>query len=615
MKWSVAERERDISDSRSRPISRQTIPGRLDGSDSATAEGPDVTQLRWFAALQRKAGNDALASLLAPTARARGTGLALPLQRSPATWAASPAVALVAGYAGSATYWQPIQTLVARYGTLREADGPRRRSTLLDLEASIARWRANQARGWWTSALDAQKEAALVAIEVLVTSEKDAVAGSRTNADLGTRLTTLFLSSARPQQGLAVAAQEPEDRLRAALQNPAYLTAINTVLARNPTAGLPAGLTTVRAFLELLAQELAAPTTAGVTASDPARELRVEQILTPAATRAARAAAAASGGPAPTFQPANYYEHLTTALHTQMMSNWAWAGPMDARAGLDTTAGGHVEGIAVEAKRRVDALYGMFGSAAAPSMTFSAGTLEDRGTIVGDPFDMARWMVREGGGGAAVGAVQDAHHSFEDAAAARAIEDRVIAHYSNRSAPAAPNEIAAMATTGVAGPERARRLRVIDRMWPGVQTMGRVSVAARQGATAAQTRGIYWGLFKTMIHEYLHTTAHPNYNTWYRGLRDSHHITTYQEGFTDLFTRRTWDSVFPDEIRANQALRTTVQGAADPTLDPAAVGGAPSHYPELAEAIELENYFGAANMKAAYFRGNTAVLGGGRLPR
>lgn len=274
-----------------------------------------------------------------------------------------------------------------------------------------------------------------------------------------------------------------------------------------------------------------------------------------------------------------------------------------------------MEGIAVEAKRRVDALYGMFGSAAAPSMTFSAGSLEDRGTIVGDPYDMARWMVREGGGGDAVGAVQDAHHSFEDAAAARVIEDRVIAHYSNRSAPGAANEIAAMGAIGMNGVERARRLRVIDRMWPGVQTTGRVSVAARQGATAADTRGIYWGLFKTMIHEYLHTTAHPTYNTWYGGLRDSHHVTTYQEGFTDLFTRRTWDSVFPQEIRANQALRTTVQGPADPTLDLAAVGGAPSHYPELAEAIELENYFGAANMKAAYFRGNTAVLGGGRLPR
>ena len=576
---------------------------------------PVVSRLSWLASLQRTAGNGAVAQLMTTTSRPRTSGFALNLQRSPATWAASPAAALVAGYAGSATYWQPVQALVASYGTLRADDIAGRSRTLLDLETRIAAWRANQARGLWTSSLDARKEAALVTIEGLLATEEAAVAGARTTADLGTRLATLFLSSTQPQHGLVVAARVSEDRLRAALQSPAKLAAINAVLARNPSAGLPGGLTAVRAFLVQLAQEITAPTTAGVTATSPSRAIRVEQILTPPTTRAARAAAAASGGPAPTFQPANYYEDLTTALHTQMMQNWAWAGPMDARAGLDTAPGGHVEGIAAEAKRRVDALYGMFGSAAAPNMTFSAGTLEDRGTIVGDPYDMARWMVREGGGGEAVGAVQDAHHSFEDAAAARAIEDRVIDHYSNRTAPAAPNEIAAMGALGVNGAERARRLGVIDRMWPGVQTMGRVSVAARQGATVAETRGIYWGLFKTMIHEYLHTTAHPTYNTWYSGLRDSHHVTTYQEGFTDLFTRRTWDSVFPQEVRANQALRTTVQGAADPTLDMAAVGGAPSHYPELAEAVELENYFGEANMKAAYFRGNTAVLGGGRLPR
>ena len=611
----MAGPKQDTPPDRSRPTSRQAIPGGHDQLDGITPAATDVTQQSWLASLQRTAGNGAVASLLAGQARTGAIGPSPHLQRSPAIWSASPAVGLVAGYAGSATYWQPIQTLVAAYSALRADDMAGRSRTLRDLETAIARWRAHQAGGWWTSALDAQKEAALVTIEGLFATEESEVAGTRTTADLGNRLATLFSSSTRPQHGLVVASRVSEDRLRAALQSPTKLAAINAVLTRNPSAGLPAGLTPVRAFLARLAQEIAAPTTAGVTASDAARELRVEQILTPPTTRAARAAAAASGGPAPTFQPAQYYEDLTTALHAQMMSNWAWAGPMDARAGLDTAPGGHVEGIAAEAKRRVDALYGMFGSAAAPSMTFSAGTLEDRGTIVGDPYDMARWMVREGGGGDAVGAVQDAHHSFEDATAARAIEDRVIDHYSNRSAPAAPNEIAAMTGTGVAGAERARRLGVIDRMWPGVQTMGRVSVAARQGSTPAATRGIYWGLFKTMIHEYLHTTAHPTYNAWYGGLRDSHHVTTYQEGFTDLFTLRTWQSVYPQEIRANQALRTTVQGPADTAVDMAAVGGAPSHYPELTEAIALENYFGAANMKAAYFRGDTAVLGGGRLPR
>ena len=604
------------------PVPRRGAARHVTARDEQAAPGhPEL------AALQATVGNEAVTAMLTATDRG-GSGFRHWVQRTPATWAASPTVATVAGYTGSATYWQPVQALVAQYGALALADGVGRTRTLHRLETAIASWRANQATSWWTSALDARKEVAVRAVEQLMATEHAAlfadpvataelgrIEGAQTTAALRTRLVRLFTASARPEHGLVVAAQIPEDRLRAALQSPVDLPAILLVLTRNPAAGLPASLTTVRAFLATLAGEIAAPSTAGVTASDAAREARVEQILTPPATRAARAAAAASGGPAPAFVPAGYYEDLTAALHTQMLGEWAWAGPMDARAGLDTSPGGHVEGIAAEAKRRVDVLYGMFGSAAAPSMTFSAGTLEDRGTVVGDPYDMARWMVREGGGGAAVGAVQEAHHSFEDAAAARAIEDRVISHYAGRSAPVAAAEVAAMAATGLTGAERARRLRIIDRMWPGVQYRGRVSVAARQGATPAATRAIYWGLFKTMIHEYIHTTEHPTYGTWYRGLRDAHHVTTYQEGFTDLFTLRTWQSVHPQEITASAELRGRVQGPADTTLDLAAVGGAPGHYAELAEAQQLEAYFGAANMKAAYFRGDTAVLGGGRLPR
>lgn len=439
---------------------------------------------------------------------------------------------------------------------------------------------------------------------------------TRTTPDLGVRLATLFTASLRAELGLVVAANLPEDRLRAALQAPSHATAITMVLVRNAPAGLPAHLTAIRAQLEAMSRELAHPDTEGVTASDPTREARVEQILTPPAVAAARAAAAAAGAPPPAFVPAGYYEELMAGLHVAVEEAWSWAQPMERRRPLDVRPGGHVEGIATEAKARVDALYGAFGSAAAPALTFAGGTLEDRTAIAGDPFDMCRWFVRDGSGSLpSIGSVQEAHHSFEDAIAAQAIEDRVIDHYSGRSAPSAANETAAVNALGIPAAERTRRLTIIDRMWPGVQSRGTVSVAAREGATQRQTRGIYWGLFKTMIHEYLHSTAHHNYNTWYEGLRDSHHVTTYQEGFTDLFTLRTWQSVFPDEVAANPGFRMRIQGPTDRDLSMSAVGRAPSHYSELAEAQQIEALIGPANMKAAYFRGNTAVLGGGRLPR
>ena len=439
---------------------------------------------------------------------------------------------------------------------------------------------------------------------------------TRPTADLGARLATLFSGSIAPSIGLVIAANTDEDRLRAALQAPSRAAAIADVLRRNPAAGLPAGLVSIRATVARIGAELASPTTEGVTASNAAREARVEQILTPPAVAAARAAAAAAGLAPPAFIPARYYEDLIAGLHVAVQAAWGWAGPKEARRPLDASPGGHVEQIAVEAKARVDALYGAFGSAPAPAMTFAAGNLEDRATIAGDPHDMARWFVREGSGTRpSISAVQEAHHSFEDAAAAQVVEDRVIDNYSGRSAPAAANETAAVAALGITAAERTRRLTIIDRMWPGVQTRGTVSVAAREGATARETRGIYWGLFKTMIHEYLHTTANPTYTTWYGGLRDSHHVTTYQEGFTDLFTLRTWQSLFPMEVASNAPFRARIQGPADRDLDMAAVGGAPGHYRELAEAQDIETLIGPANMKAAYFRGNTAVLGGGRLPR
>jgi hypothetical protein len=441
--------------------------------------------------------------------------------------------------------------------------------------------------------------------------------GAQPTDALGTRLVTLFRASLEPTMGLVIAANTAEDRLRAALETNAGAAAgIAEVLRRNPAGSTPGPLRAIRARLAEIQAALASPGTAGVTASTPGREAQVTSILTPPAVANARAAAVAAGLPPPAFVPARYYEDLISALHTSMLQDWSWADPMNRRRTLDTSAGGHIEGIAAEAKRRVDALFGAYGSRAAPALSFSAGTLEDRGTISGDPFDLARWYVNEGSADRpAMAQAKEAHHAFEDAAAAQVIEASVISHYSGRTSPTVAAQVAAVGGLGMTTAERARRLTIIDRMWPGAASRGTVSVAAREGANRAETRAIYWGLFKTMLHEYLHTTENPTYSAWYNGLRDSHHQTTYQEGVTDLFTLKSWRSVHPNEIAANRSFRQRIQGTGDPDLDMRAVGGEPSHYAELAEAQQLEALIGEANLKAAYFRGNTAVLGGARLPR
>jgi hypothetical protein len=446
------------------------------------------------------------------------------------------------------------------------------------------------------------------------------------NEALGLRLVTLFRASADPLIGLALLIGLEFDRTRAVIQGRADgLAAVDAVLARVPIARTPSHLRRVRRGLVQLATEMRNPDVAGVSASSPARERRVETMLTPPEIRARRAAAVAAGldpAAAVVFQEAGYYDHLIGAVHLEMKDDWGWAEPMDARTRMDTRPGGHVEGIATEAKTRVDALFGRYGSAAAPSLRFGrpaavgrpavAGNLHDQTATAGNPADLVRWYIFDSGRDR-VNDVKDAHNAF---ASDRANElgRHVIGHYTGTAVPGAPAPAGLDATLdGMNAAERVRRLRVIDRMWPGMAGGGHVFINTREGADAAETRAQYWGLFKTLIHEYLHTTANGTYTTWYEGLTDPHQKIVFQEGFTDLFTLQTWRSVFPDHITTDAAFRRRIQG--DITLDLAAVGGNPGHYDEMADAQNLERQIGLANMRAGYFRGNTAVLGGARLPR
>lgn len=435
----------------------------------------------------------------------------------------------------------------------------------------------------------------------------------QSNDDLATRLVTLFTASVDPLLGLACLVEIDVNRARAALQG--NLARTRTALARLTTrlagVAIPANLADANAFLTTLGSEAAAPTTYGVTLTTPARDRRVESLLTPTAVAAARAAAAAAGRPPPAFVEAGYYSDMIEALHRYATELYLDADVRNRRTPMDMSPGGRVEQIAGEAKRRVDGLFGIFGSAAAPRMTIGANLL-DQSASPGDPRDMARWMVMDSGDGR-INHVDTNHNAF---GVARANEIRldVIDHYSNSPAGSGNAPPAGLdARLGIGGAERRRRLTLTDRMWPGVQSAGTVSLAPREGATPAATRRLYWNLFKVCVHEYLHTTANHTYTTWYTGLTDPHHKITFQEGFTDWFTLKTWRSVFPEEVVSNTPFRTLIQGS--PDVDVAAADGDPSAYPEIAEAQALEGEIGLPNMRAAYFGGNTGVLGGGRLPR
>jgi hypothetical protein len=439
---------------------------------------------------------------------------------------------------------------------------------------------------------------------------------SQAMSALGSRLVTLFTASVDPLIGLAAIVNIDADRVRAALQAiPGQArTALTRLATRLAGTTVPANLQAPHGQLQILSSELGAPMTAGVTPSTTTRKQNVEALLTPPAVAAARGQAAQAGQPPPAFTEAGYYDNLMTALHAVATERWRWADETNQRTPMDMSSGGRVERVAAEAKSRVDALFGIFGSSAAP--TLRVGTnLFDQSARPGNAWDMARYFVRDSGYPRIKG-VDEAHHAF-GAARANELRDNVIDHYSNTlpaaSGNAPPPDLDAR--LGVSGAERRARLALTDRMWEGQQepATGRVFLTPREGRTPAETRRLYWNLFKTCVHEYLHTTAHPTYTAWYDALSEPHHKNTYQEGFTDWFTLKTWRSVFPEEVASNAALRQTVQGSAVVDLD--AAQGDPQAYPEIREAELLEGEIGLPNMRAAYFRGNTAVLGGSRLPR
>jgi hypothetical protein len=107
--------------------------------------------------LQRTVGNRAVGRLLS---------------RSPQTWAASDVARTIAGYEGSANYWNPIRTRVAAYGRLTAAAAEERRASLDSLATSIAEWEQNQSRNWWLSDLDKRKVAAVSRLKDLMADER-----------------------------------------------------------------------------------------------------------------------------------------------------------------------------------------------------------------------------------------------------------------------------------------------------------------------------------------------------------------------------------------------------------------------------------------------------------
>lgn len=149
---------------------------------------------------------------------------------------------------------------------------------------------------------------------------------------------------------------------------------------------------------------------------------------------------------------------------------------------------------------------------------------------------------------------------------------------------------------------READLLEIHKAWPGSAGGGKIQLQRYKGGTDMESREILWGLFQTIIHEYLHTITHKTYSDYADNLgppKDQ----TLREGMTDLMTKTVWANV-----AITEDLRKKVEGplydAGNPVTIPAL-----STYGETSQAETLMGIVGQKNCYAAYFLGKVELIG------
>ncbi|MGP8102149.1 MAG: DUF4157 domain-containing protein [Candidatus Cybelea sp.] len=171
-----------------------------------------------------------------------------------------------------------------------------------------------------------------------------------------------------------------------------------------------------------------------------------------------------------------------------------------------------------------------------------------------------------------------------------------------------------------ASPASVQQLNEIDRGWDAtadpathevnVQVFKRPDEATGPlaGANVAD-RFFLWDMFQTLIHEYLHTLAHPAYNAHADSFgRGSKQNTTLVEGVDSLLDEIVWKAVLPHVN--DQALRDDVEGPAYSKLSPFSSMPVPRRYPSYSEAVKLVGVVGIRNLYAAYFLGDVKKISG-----
>ena len=156
----------------------------------------------------------------------------------------------------------------------------------------------------------------------------------------------------------------------------------------------------------------------------------------------------------------------------------------------------------------------------------------------------------------------------------------------------------------------------IERGWEGEAGGGIVFLQRFKPPTddpeATKQRQVFWDNFQIMIHEYLHTLTHNNYEHFAESFPPKGHspqFNTLIEGMTSALTEVAWADIEP---RApTDALRKKVEGtdlSAKPFLAETVPDISNRRYDSFDQAMAVIATVGIDNVMAAYFLGKTNLI-------
>ncbi len=139
------------------------------------------------------------------------------------------------------------------------------------------------------------------------------------------------------------------------------------------------------------------------------------------------------------------------------------------------------------------------------------------------------------------------------------------------------------------------------RAWGGMAAGSQVFVDLYHNPDATKDRQDRWEMFQTLIHEYIHTLSHRDYEKYAKSFGvDTGQWNTLIEGVDNVLEEVVWARVEPRT--SDPTLRGQVEGKAHAKLPPMQVS-APARYPSYEEAFRLTGLVGITNVVAAYFLG------------